>query len=477
MMKTNKIIYFFSFISILFLGSCDKDFEETNANPNDPASVPSSLLLGNTLRVTANYLQDTYLTGESALCWTQQLSKPQYNDGDLYKPRLGSIQNLWDSFYSSVIKDAQVMGTLAIEEGNEQMEGVSLIVQAQAFQILTDAFGHIPFKEAGVEGIFTPAYDSPQVVYDGIIAMLTRAATLLEGTGSIDSSQDILYSGDNALWIKYANSLKFRAIMRASSASGYSVGNQLKDLVASGKLFSSNSDEAKLQFLEADPNANPYYERLVLGGPARTAEWCMGEKLITMMDGTDLGFFDNRLPFYANEASDGSYTGLPAGLSSNPGNIFTDPLSGIGDKFLEAESYAYFVSYAQLSLLMAEAAEKGYINGSADSHYENGIKASFETVGATLGNYPVTYPGGSAGLKKIAQQSYIALFMQGYETWAEYRRTGIPNLTPAAAGVINQIPSRYSYPTDEQSDNQVSYKQAVTNQGADLLTTPIWWMQ
>jgi len=476
MMKTNKIIFFFSFISILFLGSCDKDFEETNANPNDPASVPSSLLLGNTLRTTANLLQSTFLAGESPLCWTQQLSKPQYNDGDLYKPRLGSIQGLWDSFYAVVIKDAQVMQALAVEENNQQMEGVALVVQAQAFQILTDSFGYIPFTEAGQEGNFTPVYDSPEVVYNGIIAMLTKASTLLEGTGSIDSSQDLLYSGENSLWVKYANSLKFRAIMRASSASGYSVGNQLKDLVATGKLFSSNADEAKLEFLGAAPNANPYYERLTLGGPARTAEWCMGEKLVTMMNGTDLGFFDNRLPFYANQASDGAYTGLPAGLSSNPGNIFTAPLSGIGDKFLEAEQHAYFVSYAQLSLLMAEAAEKSYINGTADTHYVNGITASFDAVGASIGNYPLTYPGGAAGLKKIAEQSYIALYMQGNEAWAEVRRTGIPNLTPAVAGVINQIPSRYSYPTDEQSDNGENYKSAVSNQGADLLITPIWWM-
>ena len=370
----------------------------------------------------------------------------------------------------------QDFGALALEEENSKMQGVSLIVQAHAFQLLTDAFGYIPFTEAGASGNFTPVYDSPDVVYAGIISMLTQARSLLNGPGEIDASQDLIYSGDGDLWKKMAASLQFRAIMRASGAPGFTVGSQLQSLVNSGDLFSSNAEEAKLQYLGADPNANPYYERLTLGGPARIEEWSMGENLVQMMDGTSLGFFDNRLHVYADPASDGEYRGLPAGLSSNPGNDFTDPTSLIGSAILEADTFCYFISYSQLSFLMAEAAEKGFISGSAGTHYANGINASFASYGATLGNYPTTYTGGSAGLKQIGEQSYISLYMQGYEAWAEQRRTGFPNLTPAPAGVINQIPSRLSYPTDEQSDNAANNAAAIAEQGADLLTTDIWWM-
>ena len=475
-MKTHKISYIFSLLFILLLSGCDANFEETNSNPNDPAVVPSSLLLGGTLRVTANNMQSTFLAGESPLCWVQQLSKPQYNDGDLYKPRLGSIQGFWDSLYSSVIKDAQAFYVLAEEEGNSKMQGVSLVIQAHAFQLLTDSFGYIPFTEAGADGNFTPIYDSPQVVYEGIIGMLSQAQSLLNGPGEIDSSQDLIYSGDSELWKKFAGSLQFRAIMRASDAPGFSVGGQLQAIVNSGNIFSSNDDEAKLQFLGADPNANPYYERLTLGGPARIEEWSMGENLVQMMDGTELGVFDNRLTVYADQASDGEYRGLPVGLSSNPGNDFTDPISLMGSAILEADTFCYFISYSQLSFLMAEAAERGFINGSPATHYANGINASFSSYGVDLGNYPTLYFGGSTGLQQIAEQSYISLYMQGYEAWAEQRRTGIPALDPAPAGVINQIPSRYSYPTDEQSDNAANNSAAIAEQGPDLLTTPIWWM-
>lgn len=476
-MKTLKSYYLFYIFLILTSTSCDNEFTEINTNPNDPLTVPSNLLLGGTLRATANNMQSTFLAGESPLNWVQQLSKPQYNDGDLYKPRLGSIQSFWDQLYSQVIKDAKSFYVLAGLEGNSKLQGVSLIIQAHAFQLLTDSFGYIPFTEVGVDANFTPIYESPEIVYNGIIAMLTEAQALLNGDGEIDSSQDLIYHGDSELWKKFAGSLQFRAIMRASSATGYSVGSQLQDIVDSGNLFTSNDDEAKLQFLEADPNANPYYERLTLGGPARIQEWCVGENLVKMMDGTIFGVFDNRLRVYAKPASDGEYRGLPPGLSSNPGNIFTDPISEIGSAILEAETYCYFMSYSQINFLLAEASEKKFISGDAATYYSKGITSSFESYGADIENYPTSYLGGLAGLKQIAEQSYLSLYMQGYEAWAEQRRTGFPVLSPAQAGVISQIPSRFSYPGDEQSDNPANIASAISAQGSDLLTTPIWWMK
>ncbi len=471
-MKTNKLIILFSFITVLLFSGCDTNFEEINSNPNDPAVVPSNLLLGGVLRSTIDRVYDTFLAGESPLNWVQQLSKPQYNNGDLYIPRQNSIQALWDVLYASVIKDAQDMERLAAEEDNMQMQGVAKVVQAYAFQMLTDAFGDVPFTQVGVDGNFTPVYDSQEVVYAGIIDLLTDANTMLSGSGSIDASQDLVFQGDAAKWKKFANSLKFRALMRESGS--VNVSAELQALVNAGNMFSSNDDSAAVTYLSATPNANPYFESLVES--SRTAEWSMGENLVEMMDGTVYGVFDNRLPVYAQETSDGTYRGLPAGISSTPGTTFTDPLSLIGEYYLKAELDAFLMSYPQLLFLMAEAAEKGYISGNAGAYYAAGITASFNSVGATLGNYPISYPGGAAGLQIIAEQEYLSLYMQGWEAWAEQRRTGYPQLTPAPAGVISQIPSRLNYPTDEQSDNPVNYRAAVADQGPDLLTTPIWWM-
>ena len=84
----------------------------------------------------------------------------------------------------------------------------------------------------------------------------------------------------------------------------------------------------------------------------------------------------------------------------------------------------------------------------------------------------ITYTG---GLDQIYKEKWIALFGQGIEAWTEQRRTGIPALNPAVDAIIDEIPSRWTYPPDEQGLNFANYKAAVAKQGPDLMTTKIWW--
>lgn len=480
MKKIKYVLALLLVTPFVMLTSCDKDFEEINSNPNDPSVVPADLLLAGTIRGTADFgVLDIFLAGEASSNWVQHLAKPIYNEGELYIPRQGSISNLWTVLYSQVAKDADVMQNLAEEEGNSNLQGVALVLKANAFHILTDSFGDIPMSQAlqGDEGLTTPAYDDSETeVYPAIIAMLDEANALLNGTGSIDAGQDLLYGGDWTKWKKYANSLKFRVLMRASTSGTTALGNipaQLQALVSSGSMFTSNDDEAKMAYLAAAPNANPFFEGLVDGG--RSTEWVMGEELVNYMLDTN----DPRLPVYAQEVGgDGSgngYVGKPAGIREIGSSFYGDAnnLSLIGTEYLQAEKPAYFMTYAQLLLYMAEAAEKGYIGGSAATYFQAGIAASSASNGVAPVN--LTYTAGAAGLELIGKQMWVALYMQGHEAWAEWRRTGIPNLPLAIDAVETSIPSRFNYPTSQQSVNGVNYSAAVANQGPDTLVTPLWW--
>ena len=181
--------------------------------------------------------------------------------------------------------------------------------------------------------------------------------------------------------------------------------------------------------------------------------------------------------------TDGVYRGKPVGILLVPSDDWNyNNVSPIGLAFLQPESPGYFVSYSELELLMAEAAKRGYIPGGdavAQAHYEAGVTASFESVGADVSGYFAEGGGGTysaaAGLEIILTQKWIALFGQGVEAWTEWRRTKVPALTPALDGFVNEIPSRYTYPPGEQSLNKTSYDAAVAAQGADALTTKIWW--
>ncbi|MBK8444353.1 MAG: SusD/RagB family nutrient-binding outer membrane lipoprotein [Sphingobacteriales bacterium] len=210
----------FILLSIFFAIGCDKDFEEINDNPNEPSSVPSGLLTADIVRVLGNSMYSTFVGGDMGSCWGQHWSKVQYNDEERYVPRGTVITDLvWKNIYESVISDARSMQKIATEEGNKNMQGVALVLQAYGYALLTDVFGDIPFSEAmkADEGIFSPKYDKQEDVYTGVLQMLDEANTLLTADGAtITATSDLVYGGDYMKWKKFANSLKFRCLMRIS---------------------------------------------------------------------------------------------------------------------------------------------------------------------------------------------------------------------------------------------------------------------
>jgi len=491
-MKRFKIITILLF-SLLVAVSCDNNFEEINTDPNNPTTVPSSLLIPGVVRTAQNRSYSTFVGGDMGACWSQQFGKIQYNDEERYLPRNGVIQSVWDDFYAGagtlgttgVISDALSMYNIAVAEENNNMQGVALTLQAYGFLFLTDAFGSIPFSQAikASEGIILPVYDSQEDVYfgtdefDGVLDMLDKAIALLGTSGTIDSTNDILYKGNANLWKKFASSLKFRALMRVSGKAN--VSSELQALVNAGNLFNSNDEDAKLVYLSAQPSANPLYETIVYG---TRNEWKVGEVMIDLLSGSQ----DPRLPIYAQEIKDGGYRGKEAGYTDLPTDDWNvDNTSALGEFYLKPELPGFFISYPELKFLMAEAAVKGYISGGsnlANSNYIEGIRASLEfneitasEIGDFLSERTLDSDPATA-LTQIATQNYIALFSQGVESWTEQRRTGVPVLTPAIDGNQDVIPTRYTYPSTEGSINKVNYDAAVSAQGPDNLKTPIWWM-
>ena len=475
-----KIIVFLFIVAIgswLFVG-CDNGFEDVNENPNEPITVPSGLLLGDIIANTGNILYSTFVGGDMGSCWSQQWGKVNYEDEERFKVRQGVIEStIWKGMYEDVIADAKSMYKLADAEGNDLNKGVALVMQAYAFSVLTEMYGDIPFSQAGKgdQGIISPKYDTQQEVYEGIFTMLDEANTLLSSSkGSINADMDLIYAGNAAKWQKFTNSLKFRLLMRVS-AKRTGVGAELQ-VVAARPMFASNNDDAAVRYLSAQPNANPIYESIVYGS---RFEYKINSVMVGML--TTLN--DPRLPVYAKKNSNGEYRGKPAGIEEVPNDDYNyDNVSAIGDKYVDPQFPGFLMTYSELMFLMAEAAHKGYISGSAAEYYNNGIAASFEFNGlsdkyaAYIAQTSVAY-GVSTGLQKIAEQNWIALYCQGIEAWTEWRRTKFPVLALPEDAVITEIPSRYNYPIIEQSVNKANWEAAKTAMGGDDMTTKFWWLQ
>lgn len=468
MKKYNKISLLLSLFLVLGLTSCDKDFDEINTSPNNPTEISVDLEMGNIQRAFVTRINDYFLAGEASSAWVQHLSKPVYNDADRYYPRIGSINNLWVVMYTQVINESQDMYNLAEAEGNKAVQGVSLVMQALAFQTLADAFGGVPVFEANQGGANPfPAYNTQAEAYGEILSLLTRANAMFDGTGEISANQDLLYGGNISKWKKFAASVKFRAMMRISDTPQFSA-SELQALVASGNLITNPADDAFIAFkTENAPNANPYYG-IVQGG--RQGEWCVGEALVDFMVANS----DPRLAVYANPLDDGTYRGKPAGYL-NPGQAGFAPgtVSEMGDAYLAADAPVYILSAAHMNLLLAEASSKGYVGGSAAGYFQAGIDASLVINGLAPGSYTPPY----LGYNSIAEQLWVSTYMQGLEPWNEWRRSDIPALTPAVDPQpnVNSVPTRYTYPNSEQSLNSANLADAIATQGPDLLTTKLDW--
>ena len=450
--------------------SCTDNFEEININPNGPTEIPAGLMTTSLVNQTMNLVLSVTIGGDMGHCWAQHWSKVIVNDEERYIPRGTAIERVWSTLYTESGTSALTMYNLARTENNRNLMGVALVMHAYAFGVLTDVFGDIPYSEAlrAEAGLNSPVYDTQESIYNALLDSLDKADSyLMADGGEINPTSDILYGGDYLGWKKFANSLKFRMLMRISSKRDVSA--ELTALL-NRTMFTGNNDEAKLVYLAGRPSVNPIWDQVVF---RNRQEYRLCEKMIEYLRDRN----DPRLGAYAEKNEAGDYRGKPSGLLNLPNEEWSyDNVSGIGDFYLQPETPGVFMSYAQLELLKSEAATKGFIAGNAATFYIKGVTANILYNGGTiedaasfLANVPYS------GLQQVAEQMWVALFGQGIEAWTEQRRTGFPVLAPAIGGVINEIPSRYTYPQSEQSLNNANRQDALSRQGEDMLTTKVWW--
>lgn len=468
-----KIFYLFIASLALTSVSCDKDFEEINTSPNSSQITDPNLLLSTTITATQNVLYNAQIGGDMGLCWAQHWSKVQYNDEEKYIPRRGNMNAVWTAMYTSVITEANAAYELAGVDGNTNLQGAALVMKANAYQILTDVFGPVPYTQATM-GVVKPAFDTEEVVYDGILDMLDQAEVLFaSGTGSITASADLVYGGDATKWRKLAASLKLKALMRISSKR--SVGTDVQALIDSGLLFSSNADSAQLAYTSAQPDANPIYETIVF---ANRAEYKVSSVLVSELNSLS----DPRLAVFAQQNNASAYVGNVPG-TENPGNY--NAFSSPGTFYLNATLPGVILSYSQVELYLAEAVNEAIIAGTladARMHYVNGINANFSFNGlAPNAGYTsssvVDFTTQADARTKIGTQMWLSLYGQGIEAWTEWRRTGLPALSPVANAAITAIPKRFYYSTDSQSYNQVNYAAASASlNNGDTMLSKVWWM-
>ena len=476
--------------------ACGNDnLTDVNINPNAPETVDAGLLFPTAVvSSVARVRGDMEITPSIGAHWPQYMAEYQYPEISYYQFRPTTADAWWNNFYAGPLQDLEAARRQATANNRPNQLGPILVMRAWNYSIMTGIWGDIPFSQAnkGDSGIITPAYDAQKVIYDSLLTNLAGAATMVGPSAGLGfGSQDPIYAGDPAQWKKFANSLRARLAMNLSKVDAARARTEVAAAIAGGG-FTSNADNAQLAWPGDGVNDNLWYSNQKEGKGTRDD----ARMSVTFID-TLAHLNDPRLPVFARPVQDvacgtafgcgpvnpGNYRGMPNGLEAGQAGAWGTRSSRMGTAVFEADRPSYIMTYAEFSFIKAEAAERGWIAGSAAQFYNEGITASMKQWGvsdveiaAYLLQPRVVYQGGAAGLAQIGVQKWISLFTQGVEAWMEWRRTGYPNLTPAlnARTTGGVIPRRVIYPQTEQSFNKTNLDAALSVQGGDNLERRLW---
>lgn len=460
--------------------ACSKEFEAINTNPNAPEQVNAQFLLTNILWNTANNnAVDAWNAGNFL---GQLTARTEFNEIDRWDIRTNT--ELWNKSYL-LLNDIQSLEQL-VEEGkaSETYKGMALVMRAFLAATLTDLWGDVPYSEAikgRTEGNFTPKFDSQEEIYtgpQGILQSLRDASAIFEGAAnSTPVTGDIIYNGNTDKWLRLSNTLLVRYLLRASNK--LSINTELQNLVTAGNLMQSNADNGLVAYLPTAPNQ--WFVHTIREGDYSNV------RMSTTIDSLLTAYDDPRTAvwFKPTASSQGTgtleYDGLPNGIG--PGSLGQYNLaeySTLGTIFREqpAGVNAVIMTYSELQFALAEAAQKGWISGSAQNYYEAGIQASFAYYNTPLPSNYLTQSGvaWTGDLSQIITQKWLASMLVGYEGWLNYRRTGFPALNVGLDNLNNdQVPVRYRYPDTEKAVNTTHYNEAVARMGGDSYNEKSWW--
>lgn len=518
-------------VGVLALASCTKDFTDMNTNPagvtDDQANADYALITSFMAQAQRNVIPEDvgrYQLGNN-LC-----SDAFGGYFAVQAPFVGNANNLTYSIVPSWLgalwSDRYIYGMNPVYRVENFTRDNDILQDVFAFaKIIKVAVNHRTADKVGP--IIYSRYNQPneqgqlefddqEEVYGQFFVDLDTATNILQGLqGSTPSaamvSSDLAYdSQHHERWLKVANTLRLRLAMRISYVSPELAKAEGEKAMnpANGGLLEDVSDNCFID-LSGDHPLNII-----------TTAWS-DTRMAAPIESILGGYEDPRLPKYFRPAVDaavsGQYKGIRAGINIDAKSRYDEY-----SRLTPRDQKMQFAVAAESWFLKAEAALRGWqYAGEAKVNYETGIQKSFEMHGlqgeaaSYLSNStarPKPYvdpksvtPGqndvlegspylstariawddaasNNVKLEQIITQKWIAIFPDGDEAWAEYRRTGYPVLFPVVVNYSgNAIPTvpgirRMPYPEREYNSNTEALSEAIQMLGGtDNGSVRLWW--
>ncbi len=424
----------------------------------------------------------------------------------------------WNSYYVGVLKQMRAIEDIVkTNEGYGNIYQVGRIFTARCTALTTDVFGDIPYTEAA-KGNSNAKYDSQESIYKDVFKELTEASEYLSkhkndaSMITFKDNQDLIYNGDLSKWVKLANSLRLRYALRIAYIDPTTAKQEGEAaLKAEGGLLSSIDDNAGVYISGTGSNGWPLFQISGWG------EFAMSETMETTLK-TQSTVLDPRTTLWfghttGSTAETPEFIGVPNGLSAEGLAKYPSdqrsyvwgyqamPLWNSADNSessFDIGKRQKVMDYSEVCFLKAEAALRGWSGaGDAKANYLAGIQASFdaersqvdakyyttendETYKTTGEVAWETNASTEVHLKQIITQKWIALYPDGAEAWTEFRRTGLPELTPVATTLESTLPSgtfikKLRYTDDELRENPNASDKTLNQNQGDGMNVRVWW--
>lgn len=505
-MKILKFIATSFIASTLFLG-CTDGFEEINTDPYNPTEAPVQGIMAAVQYY--EFAEPRFLTWRGNLIYSSQFANQlSYNyagawfGADAFQNNQGWTNAIFDNSYKKVTLSSRNLLKTYTETNDTNGVAVSKIMMSWFFQKMTDIYGDIPYSDViGAELILEnpkPTYDSQSSIYKGIIDDLKVQIDAIGSSTTIiaGAEGDYVYQGDPQKWKTFANTLRLRMALRGRDAFIADGDQAYVDQVIAECLSNPLIDETNQALLKRSESAlilsflDGGFEDVYHGFGGIGSKFTIAKRYLDLLDNNN----DPRLEKVAVPSAIGNmYQGSAIGSRTQIARdeLVTPSSLIIGNSTTEVADIVpvKVLSASESYFLQAEAAILGY-GGNANTLYQEGIRASmnFWQVEASdasdfITNEPVANLTGSNSeqLTMIWNQRWLNSLMNGYEAWALVRRTNlIPDLTDNTNFWVTQpnngaIPKRLPYSSTEAVSNADNVNAAIAAQGADEMTTAIWW--
>ncbi|GAA4204100.1 SusD/RagB family nutrient-binding outer membrane lipoprotein [Pedobacter jeongneungensis] len=472
-MKKLKIF----FVALLALGACKKDITSLNDPTKRPAVAPAGTLFAYATKSYSDAITSAsvntnvfrFVVGHWAMTTYQDELQYDFNTREIPK-------TWWTIMYRDVLqnltKSADFVRADPLMDPAVKVNKLAIldIMQVVAYSTLINTFGNAPYSKALDENNLFPVYDDAKTISLDLIKRLnTDISKLNTSNNGFSDTEDLIYKGDIAKWIKFANSLRMQQAMILADVDNDAAKESVE--ASDAGAISAAADNASFIYLDGSPNQNPLFVDIVTGN---RGDYVAASDLLNKLKTLS----DPRLGLFYSPNKDGLFVGGISG-SGNSLNAISNP----NPRLYAANAPTLFMDYVETEFFRAEAKERGYaVSGTAAEHYNNAITASIIYWGGTaadaaayLTNPEVAYQTASGTWReKIGMQKWIALYNRPFNGWTELRRFDYPKITPPV-GAKSGFPVRLNYPTNEQQLNGANYTAAAAAIGGDLVTTKLFW--